>query len=476
MAALSILTVKFVAIGLSKEMAGNYNSAYGFLQLFGILADFGLYAVAIREVSAAKDKSRVIGTFLVLRTVILLLSFGFAISIAWLMPSWRGTPLPIGITIAAAVPIFTLAAGVVRVVFQVTYKMHFVFVAEVLQRLVAVAAIGACIWWGVRGSDDLLWYELFLAFGGIGAFILLCVSVWFGKKLLPIKPEFDRALMASLAKKSLPYGLAFFCIALYRNLDVTLIALLRDDFAVQNAYYGFVLRMTEMALLIPTFLLNSTLPVLSDRQAAGENTSHLLGKTLFIILLLGTVAMLFSALWPKQLVLLLTTTEYVSAPGKIGSDSALPILGVSMFFNGMILYAFYVLLHAHKWQVLLRILAVGAAVSIALNIMIIPAYGFVGAATVSAVVHAVLACALLPPALAAARCEFSLLHFVQWIAFSALLAALLWGLQGLMTTDLHTAIGICAVGACIPIIAYAVGIHSSLLPRSDATSVKGIGA
>ena len=42
MASLSILTTKFVAIGLTKELAGNYNSAYGYLQLFGILADFGL--------------------------------------------------------------------------------------------------------------------------------------------------------------------------------------------------------------------------------------------------------------------------------------------------------------------------------------------------------------------------------------------------------------------------------------------------
>ncbi len=53
MAALSILTTKFVAIGLSQELAGHYNTAYGYLQLFGILADFGLYAVAVREVSQA---------------------------------------------------------------------------------------------------------------------------------------------------------------------------------------------------------------------------------------------------------------------------------------------------------------------------------------------------------------------------------------------------------------------------------------
>ena len=59
MAVLSIVTSKFVAIGLSKEMAGFYNSAYGFLQIFAILADFGLYAVSVREVSKAEHKEKI---------------------------------------------------------------------------------------------------------------------------------------------------------------------------------------------------------------------------------------------------------------------------------------------------------------------------------------------------------------------------------------------------------------------------------
>src|SRR3989338_8721052 len=73
MAALSILTVKFIAVGLTKELAGYYNSSYGYLQLFGILADFGLYAIAVREVAAAKNRSEVLGGLIILRTLILIL-------------------------------------------------------------------------------------------------------------------------------------------------------------------------------------------------------------------------------------------------------------------------------------------------------------------------------------------------------------------------------------------------------------------
>src|SRR5689334_18546876 len=79
MAALSILSAKFVAVGLSKELAGYYNSAYGYLQIFAILADFGLYAVAVREVSKAEDKEKMLGTILTLRLLVTVLALGSAV-------------------------------------------------------------------------------------------------------------------------------------------------------------------------------------------------------------------------------------------------------------------------------------------------------------------------------------------------------------------------------------------------------------
>ena len=178
MAALSILTVKFVAIGLTQELAGNYNSAYGYLQLFGILADFGLYAVAVREVSKATDKEKVLGALLVLRTIILLLSLGAAILFVWIMPQWKGTPLPMSVMIASLVPFFTLLAGIIRTVFQVNYKMHFVFIAEVTQRILTTGLIGTFIILGVRQSTDVFHLHMMLLFGGIGAGFLFLVSLF----------------------------------------------------------------------------------------------------------------------------------------------------------------------------------------------------------------------------------------------------------------------------------------------------------
>lgn len=440
MAVLSIVSIKLITLGLSLELAGQYNSAYGFLQIFGILADFGLYAVAVRELSKAKNKEQTLGALLSLRTVITLCSLGLAVAIAWMVPSWRATPLPVGITIAAAVPLFTLLAGMIRASFQVAYKMHFVFIAEVLQRVLTLSLTVLLIVWGVRHSQDPFIYYLFMGIGGIGALLLFLVSVAYGSRFIRIRPHWDKTVMRETLLLAMPFGIAFLATTLYRQTDVTLIALLRDDFAVQNAYYGFVQRVMDMAYLLPTFLLNSTLPILSQRLEKGEDTKGLLGKTMAIVLLIALISLLFSVFWPREIMQLLTSEQYLSTADRPGSDTALSILAISMFFNGLIVYAFYVLLARHAWKPLVAVLTGGAAVSIALNLWLIPTMGFVGAAITSAILHTSLALILVPLSARYLPFRFPQGFLARLVAFGLILAGFLWVAQPLLTNSLATAV------------------------------------
>jgi O-antigen/teichoic acid export membrane protein len=464
MAALSIITVKLIAVGLTKELAGAYNTAYGFLQIFGILADFGLYAVAVREVSkvSGKEREKMLGVLLTLRSIILCLSLGTALIIAWVIPAWTGTVLPLGITIAVFVPFFTLLAGILRTIFQVNYKMHFVFVAEVSQRLLTVTLTGIIVAMGLNQTADPFYYYLFLLFGGVGSLLLFLFSIIFGSRFMTIRPRWDSELLKRSFVQALPYGLAFLCTALYRQSDVTLIATLRSDFALQNAYYGFVQRAMDMAYLFPTFLLNSTLPILSERSEKGEDTREILGKTFHIILLLGTTLFLFAYFWSRPLMQLLTTDRYLSTIDHPGSDTALHLLAFSMFFNGILLFAFYSLLTKHNWKPLVMTLFIGAIVSISLNLYLIPTYGFVGACITSIVTHVTLATLLLPQSFRTLPFTYSLRSLLQWLIYTAILAAGLWVATPLLTSSVLTAIGIVVAGGYILVIAWGTGIAKSL--------------
>ncbi|PIR52595.1 hypothetical protein COU76_05695 [Candidatus Peregrinibacteria bacterium CG10_big_fil_rev_8_21_14_0_10_49_10] len=471
MAALSILTVKFVAIGLSKELAGNYNSAYGFLQLFGILADFGLYAVAVREVSKApldsaqgrEGKEEVLGTLVVIRCMILFLSLTLALALVWLMPMWRGTPLPLGVTIAAFVPFFTLLAGIVRTVFQVHYKMHYVFFAEVSQRILTTTLVGFFIWMGVRGSTDLRIYHIFLLIGGLGACVLFLLSMLFGSRIMRIRPHFNRELFLKLLRAAAPFGIAFFCMALYRQFDLTMIALLRPDFELQNAYYGFVVRMADMGYIIPTFLLNSTLPVLSERDAKGEDTQELLGKTFLVLLVFGSISFLFAFFWARPLIQLLTTDAYLSTPGHPGSDTALHLMSIPLLLNALVLYSFYVLLTRHKWRQLVLSLLLGAVLAVSLNVLLIPLYGFVGAVTVSIVVHCLLALLLFPQSLHVLPMYLARTDLLRWLVFTGLVAAGLWLFLPFLHSEIYTIIGLVSMTVWMGVAVLVTGLQKRLL-------------
>lgn len=463
MAALSILTVKFVAIGLTKELAGNYNSAYGYLQLFGILADFGLYAVAVREVSKAKDKSAVLGALIVLRTLILIASLALALALVWVLPQWRGTPLPLSVLIASLVPFFTLLAGIIRTVFQVSYKMHYVFIAEVTQRIITTSLIGTFIVLGVRGSSDLQHLHMMLFFGGVGAFILFLISFVYADRLMRVRLSFDTKLMKEMLKKAAPFGIAYLCVAFYRQFDITMIALLRDDFELQNAYYGFVVRMADMGFLLPTFLLNSTLPVLSELDEKGKDTSLLLGKTLMVILLIGITAALFSFLWPRPLIALLTTEQYLSTVAHAGSDTALKLMAVPFLLNGIVLYGFYVLLNKHAWQKLVSVLLGAAILSLILNYLLIPEYGFVGAAYTSIAVHLALAATLAPLAWKAMPAKLTLPMWKKICVYGLGLGLGLGLFRPVVVNELSTVIGLVAMTVLMAALAWSLSLHKDLL-------------
>lgn len=458
MAALSILSVKFVALSLSLELAGYYNSSYGYLQIFGILADFGLYAVSVREMSRVERKEEVLNALIFLRSIILLLSLGSALLVAWLLPQWRGTPLPLGITLAAFTPFFTLLAGTLRAVFQIHYRLQYVFIAEVSQRILTTVMLGGIILLGIRGSTDENIFFYCTLIGGIGALLLLILSYVFAHRFITFTTRLHVPTLRILLRSALPFGTAYLLLSFCRQFDMTLIALLRDDFQIQNAYYGFVLRMGEMGFLIPTFLLNSILPIVSERQERGEDASALLGKTFLLLLLLGTTAGLFSLLWPRPIIALLTTREYLSTITHPGADTALRLVSVPMFLYGFILFSFYMALVHKEWKRLITTLTAGALLSVGSNLLLIPHLGFVGAATTAIVVQSLLVSLLLPATLKYSQPLFPPTAFVRWFVFSLLLAVTLWLSQPYLTNDFLTFLGLAIAGIVLCVLLWLTGL------------------
>ena len=196
-----------------------------------------------------------------------------------------------------------------------------------------------------------------------------------------------------------------------------------------------------MAFLVPTLLLNSTLPILTSRLTEKKEVAGLLGKTLLLLLILGSIFCLFSSLWAQQLTLLFTTPAYLSTPGHPGSDIAFQLMSLPMFLNGLVLYCFYTFLAQHRWRRLIASFGAGVILSISLNLVLTRTYGFVGAATALIIVHIFLVCLLLPSALRALPPTLSLQTILRWVLFTILLGLCLWLSAPLLHSAIETAVG-----------------------------------
>jgi O-antigen/teichoic acid export membrane protein len=444
MAMMSVLVVKFVATGLTQELAGIYNSAYGYLQLFGIMADFGIYAVAVRELSTARNKSEILSALFVIRLMLTVLALGSAVLIGFIIPSWQGTPLPIAVSIAALVPAFVLMSGVLRTVFQVHYKLQWVFAAEVLQRILTLCLIGGTVYLLNGQSNNPMVVYLFLGFGVLGSVLLFAISLIGAVRYQKISFIAQKSVIPKLLKQALPFGLAYICIALYRQLDLTLISLWRPDFQIQNAYYGFVVRLAESAFLIPTLLLNSTLPLLQNLQDKKQRL--LLGNTFLTIVSITGVCAMGSFLWAKPLILLLTTPQYLATIYAPGSDTALQYLSPTLFFNGIILYGFYVLLSKKQWQSLVIILLFGAGLSLGSNMTLIPSLGFMGAVYTALIVQCILAVVIGSLVMYKYPVTLTRQAILRTIAVLTAFLALLWLLQPVLYNEWFTLAGLGILG------------------------------
>jgi O-antigen/teichoic acid export membrane protein len=236
--------------------------------------------------------------------------------------------------------------------------------------------------------------------------------------------------------------------------------LLRPDYQIQNAYYGFVQRIMDMAYLLPTFLLNSTLPLLAERDARGEDTRSMTGKTFLLILLIGSVTALFAGIWARPLMALLTREAYLSTVTHAGADTALRLLSVPMLCGNLILFSFYTLLTRHRWKPLVSTLGVGVVVAIICNFFLITKLGFVGAAYTSNIVHILLSVLLLPQAFRAMPARTTARQFVMFVLFVLLLAPFLWFTLPLLTSTLRTVLFLAVAGVWMTVLGWVLGMKN----------------
>lgn len=390
---LGLAAVKIGTHYLGVAGFGEYTLVYEFLAFFGIAADLGLFTIAVKEMSEDESQiPKIIGNIISLRTVLIVATMLLAIITVFFIPAYSNTRVPLGVAIASITVFFTIMNGTISAVLQTKLKMEVASATAVLGKILSVGLMLYVVFFGYPLDTEMGFYMLIIA-GTAGTLLTLITTNHYVKKITPLKYRFDLDLWKKILKKSLPYGLALILNAVYFRVDILLISLIKGQEEV--GIYAVAMKMLEQFAILPLYFMNSVLPVLT--KAIKKASSARLDKkiddhykqiirhafdflaAMAVPIVVGTFVLAF------PIVFIVATPAFLSnlSEGFIGSDIGLQVLIFALFFQFLnVLFAF-ILIAIDQQTKLLYINAIGAISNVILNLLVIPKYGFIGAAATS---------------------------------------------------------------------------------------------
>jgi len=434
----SFIVVKIVS-GYGTTFYGDYVTAYEFLAFFGVLADAGLFAIAVRDISRkAHQPDFVLGNILTMRLALIALAVMAAGVGAQFIPSYSDA-VKAGIWITGLSMGLTIIAGSLSAILQARMKIHLFSGSLVTGKIVLAALVFALSnqWLLPPASST----ELFMRFlwAGVISNLIFCSLIFFwARREVPIKLQYHATYWHDTLRTSLPYGLALVLQTLYLRADLIIISLLLGSAAV--GIYGVSARVLESFLVLGVFFGQALLPKLAGKESEADHTLQwgLEKAALFALpIIIGTMA------FAPAIIELLSSQEYLSTSTQIGSDTLLWFLVPTVLFAFINQIFTFALVSKNQQKKLLLINALALALNIGLNLYFIPKNGLLAAAA-STVICEALVFGLL---FRLARQNFK--WPVQWRNWGLILGAnfcLFWGLKlPLISENLMLAVAVSAV-------------------------------
>lgn len=382
MALASVVILKIISNFLTVGGYGTYSAIYEFLAFFGIAADLGLFTIAVREMGKGeRTREFIAGNIMGMRIVLSVIAMSVAIAVAFALPQYSGTYIPMGVAIGSFTVFLSIMHGTVSSVLQVEHKMQWSTVGLVLGKMVSLGWMIAVAFFFYKGNaSEEAFYQLIWAgvYGNLAAFIF---TFYFSLKVAKIRPLYSKEYWKEIMFTAAPYGLALVLNMIYFRIGSLMLLFMKGPEEV--GLFSLPMRVLEILNVIPVYFMNSVLPVMTR---AIHNKSGRVGRMMqlsFDFLFMSAVPIV-SGLFvlAYQTIFLISSPEFLSRldDGYYGSDIAMKILVFAMFFSYMNSLFTYSLVAAGKQNSLLAINGSAAVFNIVMNFILIPEFGFRGAA------------------------------------------------------------------------------------------------
>jgi O-antigen/teichoic acid export membrane protein len=205
------------------------------------------------------------------------------------------------------------------------------------------------------------------------------------KPLQGLSIKFNKLMMISFVRKSLPYALLALLMTVYMRADVLIMKKLLVNGDEQNGVYGVANRLLEAANMLAALVATMLLPLFANMIKAKQNLHHVV-KMATILLVIPSVAVSAMAwFYHTDIMLLLSKTSPMQSA---------PVFKVVMisFVAMCVMYIFGTLLTANgNLKILNKLAAIALFINIVLNFWLQPKFGAQGAAIAITFTHGFIA-------------------------------------------------------------------------------------
>ncbi len=350
---------------------GVLSYALSLVALFSVLSQLGLEAILTQEIVRGDDSHyRLLGTGFVIK---LFGSLVAMVAVAAATIGMKDNPLTTLLVLIIAVSLPLSAFTVIVFYFQAKVEARFSVYAYLIQLFVSSGIKLGLIW----VDAPLIWFAVVVAIEALLLAVGLILSYRCQKQRV-LRWRFDRALAISLLRKSWPLALSAIAIVVYSRIDQVMLKKLLDDDAVGQ--YAAAVRISEAWHFFPVMVATSLFPALVNAQKTDRKLY--LGRLQRLHDLLAWLAIAVAVpvtLLAEPMIALLFGQQYNQ------SATVLQIHIWAGFFVAMGLASgrWLILENLQRYAILKT--GSGALVNIALNLLLIPEYGVVGAAVATVV-------------------------------------------------------------------------------------------
>ena len=376
---ITMLTVIIITRVYGREGYGAFSLMQSWPALFFMIVDFGVNAIAARELSKDFSKAeKYIGNILLMR-IIFSLSIVFLLNVALSFFPYS-QELKVGIRLGLFLLLTQALFSTSNIVFQARLKYDSSVISYSLGYLVILALVLLFSYFKV----NVMWVNFGYVVGGVVTFLM--TLRFLNKMGIYPKLSFDKDLWKYLFSSALPLGVMFILSQISFKEDAIMLSALRlpVSYGLNNtesvAVYALPYKVFEVLLVIPTFFMNSVYPILVRHMEEGkEKLRDTFFKSLWFLVGSGIIVGLISSISASFVIKFLGGSEFAQ------SVPVMRILVLPIVFFYLTSPISWLVVTLGYQKFLPWVYLAGATFNMIANFIFIPKYSFYAASIITVI-------------------------------------------------------------------------------------------